>query len=79
MESWEQLEKQMAKQKPNLDDVINYSTWTTSELMDAYLEETQNLRNLEEMIRPRTREGRETHSRRAAIRILLAQRGAFST
>lgn len=54
---------------------IDYTTWETFDLLDELEEVTQDIKNLRQILHPRTEEARDLHSRRAALVIELSNRG----
>lgn len=55
--------------------VLNVTTLETMELLNRFQQLTEELKDREEALRPRTQEARELHSQRAAMLIELRNRG----
>lgn len=55
-------------------DFVNYASLTDLELMLAYDSVRTQLLDLKEMINPKTREGRDLHSERAAMLVEINRR-----
>jgi len=57
---------------------LNYSELSSDTLLDIYVDVSEQLRQLEQQLRPVTQEGRDLHSQRAAVKIILANRGILA-
>lgn len=59
-------------------EVFDYSSLSDVELFNRFLEVDDRLRELKELHFPHTPQGRELHSQRVAIVVLLKQKGIMS-
>jgi len=57
------------------DNTPNYTEWTEQRLLDEYEEVMTGIRQLAEVLSPRTQQGRDLHSKRYAVLIELKKRG----
>lgn len=57
------------------EGVINYTEWTDEALLDEYHEVMDEIREIAEVLSPRTQQGRDLHSQRYAVLLELQKRG----
>jgi hypothetical protein len=72
MDDFDQIMSGVELEEP--EDVIDFSELDRNELLDLYHSLTKRLLDLGQTIDPKTNEGRETHSQRAAAVVELHKR-----
>lgn len=68
-----EFEKQFEEQ--DLTDTLDFSTLTDLELLSRFSDVRGELYKIQEMMDPRTDRGRELHSERLALLIIMRSRG----
>ncbi len=59
----------------DLSDTVNYKALTDIEVLDHFSDVRTRLLDLGEMMEPKTVEGRELHSKRVALLVIIRERG----